>query len=111
MGKKVRSARGVEVDFDMIRIKQQIASGPAPMNVQNRQEFINSKLRRRVKKAPISSVPKDEDPVDDIIESSPSKDDDPKSDDSLPEEIVDSEEVKTDDDTSTDKKSKKPKRV
>lgn len=53
MGKKVRSARGEMVDFDLLKIKQQIAAGQAPTTVKNRQEFIDSKIRRRVKKAPV----------------------------------------------------------
>jgi flagella basal body P-ring formation protein FlgA len=53
MGNKVRSARGVMVDFDLIRIKQQIAAGSEPMSVKSRQDFIDRKLRRRVKKTQV----------------------------------------------------------
>lgn len=50
MTKRIRSARGVEVDFDLIRIKEQIASGPKPVNVQSREEFIDRRVRKRAKK-------------------------------------------------------------
>lgn len=51
MPKKVRSARGEMVDFDLIAIKQQIAARPATNDVRARQDFIEKKLRRRLKKA------------------------------------------------------------
>lgn len=50
MGKKVRSMRGEIIDFDVEQIKGQIASRPAPTNVKARQDFIDRKFRRRVKK-------------------------------------------------------------
>lgn len=52
MGKKIRSARGEQVDFDLLRIKEQIASSPPPMDVKKRQDFIEKRLRRRLKKVP-----------------------------------------------------------
>ncbi len=52
MGKKTRSARGEQVDFDLLRIKEQIASSPPPMDVKKRQDFIEKRLRRRLKKVP-----------------------------------------------------------
>ena len=50
MSKKVRSAKGESVDFDLLRIKEQIGSAPPPLDVQKRQDFIEKRLRRRVKK-------------------------------------------------------------
>jgi len=50
MGKKVRSARGQIVDFDALKIKEQLASAPTPMEVKNRQNFIENRLKRRLKK-------------------------------------------------------------
>lgn len=50
MGKKIRSARGETVDFDLLKIKEQIASAPAPTDVRARQDFIDKRLRRRLKK-------------------------------------------------------------
>lgn len=53
MTKKVRSAKGQTVDFDLLKIKQQMASNPAPVNVSDREKFIDRKLRKRRKaKAP-----------------------------------------------------------
>ena len=51
MGKKVRSAKGEVVDFDLLRIKEQIASAPPPQDVKLRKDFIENRLRRRIKKA------------------------------------------------------------
>lgn len=48
MPKKVRSARGVTIDWDHLTIKNQMSSKPAPHTVQQRQDFIDSKMRRRV---------------------------------------------------------------
>lgn len=47
MAKLIRSARGTQVDFDLILIKQQIAANAAPTNVQSRDDFIENKIRRR----------------------------------------------------------------
>jgi len=51
MGKKVRSAKGELVDFDLMKIKEQIASAPPTLDVKARQDFIDKRLRRRLKKA------------------------------------------------------------
>lgn len=48
--RKVRSIKGQIVDFDLIKIKQQIAAQPAPVNVREREDFIDKKVRRRSKK-------------------------------------------------------------
>lgn len=50
MAKPVRSARGEVVDFDLLRIKQQIASAPKTTNVKAREDFIDQKFKRRIKK-------------------------------------------------------------
>jgi hypothetical protein len=43
MGKMARSARGEIVDFDLIAIKQQLASAPPPVEVSTRREYIDNK--------------------------------------------------------------------
>ncbi len=60
MPKKVRSAKGEIVDFDLMKIKQQIEAAPEPSTVQARQDFIDQKMRRRLKKVKrkLDSVPK-----------------------------------------------------
>ncbi len=71
MTRKVRSARGTEVDFDLIKIKNQMATAPKPTDVKNRENFIDRKNRRRVKKAPIIPepiLPPDDNDDDDNIE-------------------------------------------
>jgi len=50
MGKRVRSAKGELVDFDFLKIKEQLASAPPPIEVKNRQNFIENRLKRRLKK-------------------------------------------------------------
>lgn len=47
MGKKIRSARGEIVDFDLLKIKQQMASSPTTTTVKARQDFIEKRLRRK----------------------------------------------------------------
>ncbi len=51
MPRKARSARGVIVDFDLMKIKEQIASAPTPLEVKLRQDFIENRVKRRLKKA------------------------------------------------------------
>lgn len=50
MPKKVRTAKGQIIDFDLLRIKEQMVDAPKPANVQARQDFIDQKMRRRVKR-------------------------------------------------------------
>lgn len=48
--KGVLSARGEWVDFDLMKIKQQIASAPKAVTVSAREDFIDQKFKRRLKK-------------------------------------------------------------
>ncbi len=50
MPKKVRTAKGQIIDFDLLKIKEQMESAPKPDNVKLRQDFIDQKIRRRVKR-------------------------------------------------------------
>lgn len=50
MPRKVKSAKGVVIDFDLLKIKEQIASRPPTTDVKKREDFIDKKLRRRVKR-------------------------------------------------------------
>lgn len=45
-----KSARGEIIDFDLLKIKQQIASAPPSSEVSRRKDFIENRLRRRTKK-------------------------------------------------------------
>jgi hypothetical protein len=74
MGKKVRSAKGEVVDFDYLKIKEQLASAPTPVEVKNRQNFIENRLKRRLKKklpvvesAAVNVEPSLPEPVEDVI--------------------------------------------
>lgn len=50
MKKIVRSARGVPVDFDLLRIKQQMETAPKTTDVAARENFIDQKFKRRLKR-------------------------------------------------------------
>lgn len=43
MSKKTRSARGDSIDFDLLAIKQQLATTPTPTSVDARRRFIDAK--------------------------------------------------------------------
>ena len=65
MTKRVRSAKGQIVDFDLLKIKEQMAAAPPTTDVKARQNFVDKRLRRRVKKAePLEKVVKEEMEVD-----------------------------------------------
>ena len=56
--KKVQSAKGEIVDFDLLLIKSQLASAPQNLEVARRQEFIDNKeqgknVRKKVAPAPV----------------------------------------------------------
>ena len=44
---KAKSARGSMVDFDLMKIKRDISAAPPPMDVRQRQDFIEQRLRRK----------------------------------------------------------------
>jgi len=46
--KGVLSARGERVDFDLIKIKQQMATAPKAVTVKAREDFIDQKFKRRL---------------------------------------------------------------
>lgn len=73
MGKKVRSMRGEIVDFNLQQIKSQMKSNPAPHTVRARQNFIDQKLRRRVKKVQDDLGKLDSTKVDRKIAEAPAK--------------------------------------
>lgn len=56
MPKIVRTARGEMVDFDLIRIKQQLADAPAPTEVRERENFVERRLKRKLKQRATSLV-------------------------------------------------------
>ena len=43
MSRKARSARGDIVDFDLLAIKEQLATTPVPVSVDQRRKFIDEK--------------------------------------------------------------------
>lgn len=47
---KVRSARGEMVNFDALKIKEQLADRPAPLEVKAREDFVDRRLKRRAKR-------------------------------------------------------------
>lgn len=51
MVRKVLSARGQVVDFDLLKIKSQILKTPTNENARNRERFIDKKRRRAVRKS------------------------------------------------------------
>ena len=57
-GTKARSARGVVVDFDLLAIKEKLASTPKPVEVKERENFIAQKSRRRRTKVKPEEVEK-----------------------------------------------------
>lgn len=58
MSRKIRSMRGEIIDLDLLKIKQQMASTPKPVDVKEREQFVDKKIRRRVRK---QKVVKDDD--------------------------------------------------
>jgi len=68
MGQKVRSMRGELVDLDLLQMKQQIANTPKPATTQEREKFVDKKIRRRVKKQKTQTSELDIDPeVEEIM--------------------------------------------
>lgn len=70
MSKTVKSARGADVNFDLLKIKEQIASAPKPTQVKAREDFIDQKFKRRLKKLQRTVVADatSTDPTDDVVD-------------------------------------------
>ena len=60
MPKRVRSMRGEVLDFDLLKIKEQMAAVPEPQELRAREDFIEKRLRRRVRRAKVAVVEKTE---------------------------------------------------
>jgi hypothetical protein len=71
MSRMIRTARGHEVDFDAILIKQQLAQAPMNIEVAQRKRFIDSKEEKPKRAAPIATMPIV--PLDTGIVASPSE--------------------------------------
>ncbi len=54
---KTRSAKGVMVDFDLLKIKRQMSEKPVTIDVKAREAFIDQKLRRRMRKIKSVAAP------------------------------------------------------
>lgn len=50
MARHVKSARGAVLDWDALKIKQDLASKPAKQKIKQREEEIKNKNKRKVKK-------------------------------------------------------------
>ena len=60
MSRKARSARGDVIDFDLLAIKEQLATAPIPVGVDQRRKFIDEKgglKTRQVMAAPAPALP------------------------------------------------------
>lgn len=52
--------RGEVLDFDLLKIKEQMAAVPEPQELRAREDFIEKRLRRRVRRAKVAVVEKTE---------------------------------------------------
>lgn len=50
MARGVRSARGEIVDFDLLRIKENLGQAPKASTVKAREDFIDQKFKRRLRR-------------------------------------------------------------
>lgn len=67
MTRKVRSARGEVVDFDLLAITRSLATAPAPINVEARRKFIDEKEGIKV----IKGVPLNQAETSELLEEMP----------------------------------------
>ena len=56
MARTVRSAKGVMVDFDLLRIKENLGSVPKATTVRAREDFIDQKMQRKLRRMADSAV-------------------------------------------------------
>lgn len=53
---KVKTARGVEIDFNELMIKQQLSATPPSIDVQARDHFVEQRLKRRSRRKAVQSA-------------------------------------------------------
>lgn len=53
---KARSAKGRMIDFDLLKIRQKLSAQPVTVDVKAREDFIDKKLRRRMRKTKIATA-------------------------------------------------------
>ena len=77
----VKSVRGENVDFDVLRIKRQLAAAPPPTEVKVRENFVEKRLKRKLKNRTIETAPEvvqdlptDDETYDDVEVESNTKD-------------------------------------
>jgi len=51
MAKKVRTARGDIIDFELFKIKEGLSTSTPSVEVKARERFIENKMKRRIKRA------------------------------------------------------------
>ena len=56
MAKGARSARGELVDFDLLRIKENLGAAPKGSTVKAREDFIDNKFKRRLRRLSETAV-------------------------------------------------------
>ncbi len=71
------SAKGIKVDFDLLRLKQQIGTNPKPLVVEARENFIDNKFKRKINRQ-LNSVmesltPNESDETIQTIDNSPTE--------------------------------------
>lgn len=59
MSKKTRSARGDEVDFDLLQIKAKLQKTDKPLDVKTREDYVHQKRRRRGSRKIVDMLKKD----------------------------------------------------
>jgi len=66
----VKSSRGVNVDFDVLKIKRQLASAPPPTEVKVRENFVEKRLKRKLKSRTIDTAPEisQDSPTEDVTQ-------------------------------------------
>jgi hypothetical protein len=69
MSKVARSARGQQVDFDLIAIRQQLAMAPTSVEVSARRNYIDNKdISRKDNSSPLSPIIIGGDTIEDEFE-------------------------------------------
>lgn len=68
MAKYVKTAKGATIDFELFRIKQSLSSSPTSIEVKARENFIEKKMKRRMKKAKNKMLENIKDEKEEVVE-------------------------------------------
>jgi uncharacterized membrane protein YukC len=109
MANRIKSIKGEVVDFDLLKIKEDISAAPKTDEVDSRERYVNRKLRRRSKQPVTAKMKEDMRKMNERMKEADEEDETGKTDEAT-ENVEKVENTQEEKNTKTDDKDKKSKK-